>query len=121
MMTVSQMLSSLPVLQKIVELKLPLKKAYKVYSLAKVINEQRDFFIKEEQKLIAECGAEVLEGGGLKFSDSEKQAEFVEKHGELMNYEVDLAAVELSFADLSEEEFTARDLMALEGVINFVE
>lgn len=121
MMTVQQMLNSLPVLQRVIDLKLPLKKAYKVYSLAKVINEQREFFIKEEKKLIEEFNAEILDNGSIKFNDAEDQQTFMQKHIDLMNYEVDLTAVELSFDDLGDAEFTAKDMMALEGVINFVD
>lgn len=121
MITVQQMFNSLPILQRVINLKLPLKKAYKVYSLTKAINEQREFFIKEEQKLIAECGAQVLESGDIKFETPEMRQEFAVKHNDLMNYEVNLESIELSFDDLGEEEFTVKDLVALEGVINFVE
>lgn len=120
-MTVQQMLNSLPVLQRVIELQLPLKKAYKVYSLAKVINEQREFFIKEEKKLIDEFNAEILEGGNIKFNDANSQQAFMQKHIDLMNYNVDLEAIELSFDDLNDAEFTAKDVMALEGVIDFVD
>ena len=120
-MTVQQMLNSLPVLQRIMELKLPIKKAHKVYSLAKQINEQREFFINEEKKLIEKFNAEVLEGGNIRFKDAESQFGFVTEHAELMNYEVSAEVIELSFDDLGDTEFTATDLVQLDGVINFVD
>jgi hypothetical protein len=121
-MTVQQMLSALPMVQKIMELKLPIKKAYKAYYLAKVINEKRDFFIGEEKKLIDKFEAEVLEDGNIRFKDSESQLGFMRDHAELMNYEIeDVAAIELSFDDLGEAKFTPMEIMQLEGVINFNE
>ena len=114
------MLNALPILQRIMELKLPIKKAYKVYSLAKVINEQREFFINEEKKLIEKFNAEIVENGGIKFKNSEEQTQFIQEHTELMEYEVTgLETLELDFDDLGEVEFTPVEIMQLEGVISF--
>ena len=121
-MNVQQMLNALPVLQKMMDLKLPMKKAYKVYSLAKAIEDKRQFFIDQERKLIESFGAEILENGNIKFKSAEDQISFSKEHFELLNCELeDFAAIELSFDDLGDATFTAKDLMALEGVINFVE
>lgn len=120
-MKVQQMLNSLPTLQRMMELKLPIKKAYSIYTLEKLINEQRNFFVNEEKKLIDKFNAEVLEGGKLKFKDTESQLGFVAEHNELMQYEIDAVAIDLSFEDLGDAEFTPAELMQLEGVINFIE
>lgn len=121
-MTVQQMLNALPVLQKMMDLKLPMKKAYKVYSLAKAIEDKRQFFVDQEKKLIEDCGAEILENGNIKFKSVEDQMKFSKEHLELLNCELeDFVTIELSFDDLGDATFTAKDLMALEGVINFVE
>ena len=120
-MTVQQMLNSLPVLERMLELKMPIKIAHKVYSLAKAINEQREFFIKEEKKLIETCGAEILPEGGIQFNSAENQTKFIEEHATLMNYEVELESITLSLDDLKDAEFTAKELIILEGVINFKE
>lgn len=119
-MKVQQMLNSLPVLQRMMELKLPIKKAYSIYSLAKVINEQREFFINEEKKLIEKFEAEVLEGGNIRFKDAESQRDFMKEHSVLMKFEVNAEVVDLSFEDLGNAEFTPVELMQLEGIINFV-
>lgn len=121
-MTAQQMLNVLPALEKIVGLKLPVKKAYKVYSLAKLINEQREFFINEEKKLIEKFNGVVTETGGIQIGDPEKQVQFVKEHNDLMQYEVEgFTPLELAFDDLGDAEITPADLMILEGVINFVE
>ena len=119
-MTVKQMLDSLPVLQRVMELKLPIKKAHKLYSLAKSINEQREFFINEEKKLVKKFNGEIVEGFNLKFENSEDQAKFAVEHIELLSYEIpELAAIELSFDDLGDVAFTPIELSMLEGVIIF--
>lgn len=121
-MTARQMLNALPMVQKIMELKLPIKKAYKVYNLAKVINEKREFFINEEKKIVDKFEVEILEDGKIRFKDSESKLGFMQGHAELMNYEIsDLDPLELSFDDLGEVEFTPMEIMQLEGVINFNE
>lgn len=120
-MTVQQMLNSLPILQRMMELKLPIKKAHSIYSLAKVINEQREFFIKEEKKLIEKFEAEVLEGGNIRFKSAESQRGFMEEHSALMKFEVNAEVIDLSFEDLGNTEFTPVELMQLEGVVNFIE
>ena len=121
-MTVQQMLNSLPILQRVMELKLPIKKAHGIYVLAKQINEQREFFINEEKKLIEKFNAEVLEGGNVRFETPEAQAQFVQEHAALMQYEVsDLKTIELSLDDLGDAEFTPIDILSLEGVIDFKE
>lgn len=120
-MKVQQMFNSLPILQRMMELKLPIKKAYSIYSLAKQINEQREFFINEEKKLIERYSAETLENGSVKFKDEESQKKFIIEHNELMQYEIDVKTIYLNFEDLKDSEFTPAELMQLEGAINFIE
>ena len=120
-MTVQQMLNSLPVLQRMMELKLPIAKAYQVYSLAKQINEQRDFFINKERDMIIEYKAELLDNGNIRFNSAEDQVKFITEHSELMNCEIEnLAPIELSFTDLGDAQFTPLELMQLEGAVNFI-
>ena len=121
-MTISQMLNAFPVVQKIMELKLPIKKAYKVYTLVKVINDKRDFFINEEKKLIDKFEGTLLQNGKIQFKSAEIQVKFAEEYNELMNYIIeDVEVFELKFEDLGEVEFTPAEIGMLEGVINFVD
>ena len=104
------------------ELKLPIKKAYKIYNLAKFIEDKRQFFVQEERKLVDKFNAEILENGNIKFNSAEDQMIFSKEHADLMQYEIEeLETLELNFDDLGDATFTAKDLMALEGAINFVE
>ena len=121
-MTAQQMLGIIPSLQKLMELQLPIKKSYEVYKLIKNINEQKDFFALEERKLIDKYNATILENGNIKFITKEDQINFSEEYEVLMNCEIDVvAAVELTFDDLGSSEFSPKEIMALEGVINFID
>ena len=121
-MTTLEMLNALPGVQKLMDLKLPVKKAFKVYSLAKQINEQKDFFINEEKKLIDAHQGVVLENGRIQFESKDAQENFAKEHELLMQYEVkDLDVLELSFSDLKDVELTPAEIGMLDGIVNFID
>lgn len=119
-MKVQQMLNATPVLEKLMTCKLPVKKAYEVYSLAKQIKEQKEFFINEEKKLIDKFNAEVTPEGYINFKNVEDQVQFSNEHKSLLEFEVEsLNIIEFSFADLDGIEFTPSEFVLLEGVVDF--
>ena len=121
-MTATQILNALPIVQKMAGFKLPVKQAYKIYSLAKKINEYKDFFINEEKKLIDKFNATILENGNIKLESAEDQGKFLEEHGALMETIIeDVEAVELKFDLLDGIEITPAEIELLEGVINFID
>lgn len=121
-MTANQLLNAFPVVEKLMTFNLPIKKAYQLYSLAKQINEKRDFFIKEEKKLIEKFNGKIAENGSVSFENAEKKEGFILEHNELLQYEIeDLQSIELKFDDLTGAELSPVDFIALEGVINFCE
>lgn len=121
-MTVQQMFNSLPILQRVMELKMPLNYAYAIYNLAKQINDKRDFFIKEERKLIEQFQAEILENGNIRFKTLEEQEQFSLEHANLMQCELDdLKCIEIPLECLKDASFTPMELLSLEGAINFIE
>jgi hypothetical protein len=117
-----QIFNVINTLQALMELKLPVKSAYEIYNLAKQINDKRDFFIKEEKKIIDKFNAEVLENGSLQFKTVEDQQGFVKEHEELMNCELDdIKTVELKISELKNIELTAADIATLDGVVVFID
>ena len=121
-MTIQKLLNALPEVQKLVSLKLPIKKAYQVYILAKLINDKRDFFINEEKKLIEKYQAKIENNGAVSFSNIENQKAFNQEHSELFQYEIDdINVVDLTFDDLKDMEFTPVEIAMLDGVINFTD
>lgn len=119
-MTVQQMFNALPILQRLMELRLPVKKAYETYNLIKVIEEKRDFITKEEQKLIQKFNCEITEKNQLKFQSQEDQINFINEHNDLINFEIDIQGVELNFNDLKDVEFTPIEMAQIEGIIKFI-
>lgn len=121
-MTAQQILNALPLIQNIMDLNLPIKKAYEVYTLAKLINEKREFFINEEKKIIEKFNATVAENGTIRFQSPQDQLAFYQAHSELMNYEVDdLKAVELSLSNLESAQLKPYEIGLLENIITFVD
>jgi hypothetical protein len=117
-MTVQQMFNSLPILQRMMELKLPISKAYAIYILAKQIDNEREFFINREKQLVAQYGAEILENGNVKFQSAEDQVKFSQEHADMMKCELEnLKPIYLNVEDLGEAQFTPMELMLLEGAV----
>ena len=121
-MKLIQVMNALPVLQKVMKLSLPIKKSFKIYTLAKQVNDTRDFFIKEEKKIIDKYEVKVLENGSLEFKDIEAQRGFTKEHNELLDYELEgSTAIDLTFDDLKDAKLSAIEVATLEGIINFID
>lgn len=121
-MTVQQMFNSQLILAKVLEVNLPISKAYQISKLAKRFEEQQQFFAKEEQKLVAKFNGQIGEQGQITFNNKEDQLKFLQAHNEFLNYEIpDMQPIELTFADVEGAQFTAKELLMLDGVIDFVE
>jgi hypothetical protein len=103
------------------DISLPIRKSYQIYALAKQINDKRDFFIKEEKKIIDKFNAQII-NNEIQFKDIETRRLFELEHENLMKYEIDdIDIIELSFEDFKDAQLTALDIAALDGIINFVD
>lgn len=122
-MTTKQMLQAIPVLQTLVSYKLPMQKAYAVYNLAKKIDEQKEYFANKEKELIEKYSGTINDKGQVSFANPEDFQGFAQEYNELNSVEVDISGVPmtLSFSDFGDQQFSAADLMNLEGVIEFVD
>jgi hypothetical protein len=121
-MKIQQLLNAYPIMQKLTTLKLPIKKAHKVFLMVKKIEEQREFFIQEEKKLIEQHEADLKEDGRIYFKDPESKEAFVVADAELGQLEIDgFDPIYLTFDDMGDETFTAADIAALDGVVMFVD
>ena len=121
-MKIQNLLNALPVMQKLIGLKLPVRKAHKLFLMAKKAEEQKEFFVQEERKLIKKYEADIREDGRIYFKDSESKAAFLAADAELGQLEVDgFDPIYLTFDDMGNETFTAADIAALDGVVIFVD
>ena len=90
--------------------------------MVKKAEEQREFFIQEERKLIERFDAEIKEDGRVYFKDAESQASFIAADAELCQLEIDgFDPIYLTYDDMGDETFTATDIAALDGVVIFVD
>ena len=121
-MTIQQLLNAYPIMQKLITLKLPIKKAHKVFLMAKKADEQKEFFIQEEKKLIEKYEAEIKEDGMIYFKNAEIKEAFIAADAELGQLEIDgFDPIYLTYDDMGDETFTAADIAALDGVVIFVD
>lgn len=121
-MTIQEMQIVEPVVNKLLEIKLPIQKAYQVYSLAKDIENARDFATKEVQKLVEKYDVEVLGNGELKIENEENREKFIEEYNKLMQYDViHKGKYPITLEDFGNAEFTAREVAALELIFHVEE
>lgn len=117
-----QLLNAFQTLGALTKMKLPVKKAYAIYNLAKKAEAHKEFFIAQEQQLIEEFKATILENGQIKFENSEDLKAFTEKHNELKNLEVENCnPITLSIEDFGDANLSAADMASLEGVIDITD
>ena len=121
-MTLNKILNSIQSIEKMITYELPVREAYKIYSLAKTINEKREFFINEEKKLINKYNAEILETGEIKFQSIEDKNNYIAENQALREFEFeDIKPLDLSFSIFDKINFTPADFIVLDGVINFID
>lgn len=121
-MTINKILNSIQSIEKLMNLELPFKEAYRIYSLTKEINDAREFFIKEERKLIEKYNAEIAENGEIKFNSVEDKNSFIKEYDDLKNLELnEFKPLEINISILDKINFTPIDFIALDGVINFID
>lgn len=108
-------------LQKLKELRLPMKKAYGIYKLCTAIQEPYAFALGEEQKYLAEYGGKPNGDGTITFATPMDCAAFRDKLEELNNMDVDITVetVTLTEADFGEQMITPSDIANLEGFVTF--
>lgn len=123
-MTAQQIFIISPLIQKFFELKLPIKKAYQIYSLIKKIDEKKDFLIKKEKQMIEEYDGIIEEDGKISFKNNDIKNKFWEEHSILLAYSFDddeFEVIELSLNTLKGIELTPIEIAQLESIINFVD
>ena len=121
-MTQKQMIDIIPTIQKLVGTNLPVKQAYAIFRLAKEIDEQKDFFITSEKKLIEKYNGTVDENGRITFENSNNFAPFAQEYEDLNNLEVEIKEslpIVIKLDEISGGKLTPTDFFNLDGIINF--
>lgn len=108
-------------LVKLVDYKLPVRKAFEIYKLTKAIEAQYQFAVSEERKYIDEFGGKINPDGTVSFETPEKFGAYQEKALALseMDVEIDFTPVSLSVNDIGEQTISPVDIYNLEGFVSF--
>ena len=111
------------VLQKFYQSSLDAKISYSLYKLLKRIQEELDFYAKEEEKLVEIYADGIDEKGKVIFSDEQKKKMFFNEIEKLQNTNIDLdfSKIDISLADIQNIKLTPSDFYLLENIINFID
>ena len=122
-MTFNLLLKLSIVLQKFYQSSLDAKISYSLYKLLKRIQEELDFYAKEEEKLVETYSDGINEKGKVIFSDEQKKKMFFNEIEKLQNTNIDLdfSKIDISLADIQNIKLTPSDFYLLENIINFID
>ena len=127
-MNYMKIVNSMSALQGMPQMRLPYAKARDIYKMYKKFEEEYNFFIQEEIKLVNEFGEKdeqgkpiVYKNGTVKFSDIESKNKYEAKLTELGAQESDIQVkpIVLKEADIGEQVISPETMGKLEGIISF--
>ena len=127
-MNYMKIVNSMSALQGMTQMRLPYAKARDIYKMYKKFEEEYNFFIQEEIKLVNEFGEKdeqgkpiVYKNGTVKFSDIESKNKYEAKLTELGAQESDIQVkpIGLKEADIGEQVISPETMCKLEGIISF--
>ena len=122
-MTLNLLLKISVILQKFYQSSLNAKIYYSLYKLLKKIQEELDFYSKEEEKLVETYADGIDEKGKVIFSDEQKKKMFFNEIEKLQNTNIDLnfSKIDISLIDIQDIKLTPSDFYLLENIINFID
>ena len=108
-------------LQGFLEASLPPKKAWQLYQLSKLLNEQNEFFITQQRKILERYNAEVQPNGYVKFESPEIALQAQNELNELsmLEIELNLNTVHLTDDETKDLRISIATAAALDGLIAF--
>jgi hypothetical protein len=113
------------VLSKFNDQKLPIRLSYKIMKIVSGLETELDFYKRELQNIIQDCGEHDEEGNLIYTDDNQniklqqdKVEEFNERYFELINMDIDFKQFNFKLAELENLELTPKDLYILN---NFIE
>lgn len=121
MITYQKMFNVYPMLQKLITMELPVKVSYQLYKVGKKIEDEKNFFVQEEKKLIEKYHGEVDAVGKINFEDDKNKESFIEEYQELNNLEIkdlDSLPIKINIEDLN-IKLSALEISVLDGIIDF--
>lgn len=121
MINYQKMFNVYPMLQKLITMELPVKVSYQLYKIGKKVEDEKNFFIQEEKKLIEKYNGKVDAVGKIDFEDDKNRESFVKEYQELNNLEIkdlDSLPIKINIEDLN-IKLSALEISVLDGFIDF--
>lgn len=122
-MTFKILMRAYPLLQQFLQLSGNAQQSYQLYKFLKQIQEDVDFYVQEEKKLIEKYAANVNTDGQISFDDKENQKLFSQEINNLQNMELPqlMNTITIPLKSIQNIQLTPADFYLLENIINFVE
>lgn len=122
-MTFKILMRAYPLLQQFLQLSGNAQQSYQLYKFLKQIQEDVDFYVQEEKKLIEKYAANVEQDGQISFDDKENQKLFSQEINNLQNMELPqlMNTITIPLKSIQNIQLTPADFYLLENIINFVE
>lgn len=122
-MTFKILMRAYPLLQQFLQLSGNAQQSYQLYKFLKQIQEDVDFYVQEEKKLIEKYAANVDTDGQISFDDKENQKLFSQEINNLQNMELPqlMNTITIPLKSIQNIQLTPADFYLLENIINFVE
>ena len=122
-MTFKILMRAYPLLQQFLQLSGNAQQSYQLYKFLKQIQEDVDFYVQEEKKLIEKHAANVEQDGQISFDDKENQKLFSQEINNLQNMELPqlMNTITIPLKSIQNIQLTPADFYLLENIINFVE
>ena len=122
-MTFKILMRAYPLLQQFLQLSGNAQQSYQLYKFLKQIQEDVDFYVQEEKKLIEKYAANVEQDGQISFNDKENQKLFSQEINNLQNMELPqlMNTITIPLKSIQNIQLTPADFYLLENIINFVE
>lgn len=120
-LTLIQIQNAAAGLQGFLEANLPPKKAWQLYQLSKLLNEQNEFFITQQRKILERYNAEPQPNGYVKFESPEIALQAQNELNELsmLEVELDFNTVHLTDDETKDLRISMATAAALEDLIAF--
>ena len=120
-MTQEKINKAYPALMRLCGLRLPIKKARKLYASTVKMKEYFDFALSEEQKYVEDFDGTMNPDGTVSFPSPEKFVGFQDRITELNESEVDweIEPVIITELEVGDQQVSVNDIIDLEGFVIF--
>lgn len=113
--TLGELLNGKPALEKLVNLEISIKTAYKLSRIINKLNNELQNFEDQRQKLVSKYG-EPEENGNVIVTQENMEA-FSNELNELINLEIELAYEPVSLEELGDVKMRASELMLIDKFV----